>query len=838
MKKFFAFILTLFVFGVVASAGGAFFIFFKYGRGLPSFEQLAVYEPPVTSRLYAADGRLFAEYAFEKRIFVPIEAIPRRIIKTFLVAEDKNFYDHYGLDFVAIFRSALQNISRIRKGQRPIGASTITQQVARNFLLKDEASKVSLDRKIKEAILSFRIESAFSKEHILELYLNEIYLGVGSYGVAAAALNYFNKSLDALTIGEAAFLAGLPKAPSRYHPSRNPERAKARRDWVISRMVEEEMISPAQGETAKQEPLQLRKRDATEVVRADYFAEEVRRHLVKKYGEDRLYEGGLTVRTTLDPRLQEIADQALRTGLVNYDRTQGGWRGPVTHLGGETLGALSGQMWQDALSKVKSPPGLLTWSLAVVLKVDTQQAHIGLKDGRTGVILLKELKWARKRIDFETRGPQIKRPADVLSRGDVIMVSPVKDELESTAALEGKPTEYHLRQVPKVSGALVALNPHTGAVLAMSGGYDFGISQFNRATQALRQPGSAFKPFVYLAALEKGLTPSSIIVDEPIAIYIGHGQGIWKPHNYEKNFLGPLTLRQGLQKSRNIISIRTTYEKVGINAVVEVAKRFGVYDNMPPHLSAVLGTQELPPLKLAAAYARVANGGRDITPTLIDRIQNRKGKTIDAPFAKSKVCVGCSQEKWEGQMPPSFRDLRPQVGDARILYQLTNMLTGVVDYGTGRSIRRAIKDVPLAAKTGTSNDFKDAWVCGYSPDLVVCVFVGFDGPRGLGNHQGGARVAAPIFSQFMKKALKGKPAVPFRVPPGVRLVRVDASTGRPPEGKERKKIIYEAFLDDNMPKWEDASPSSSKSNDVNTKTDSRKQSAPTESINSTIGGLY
>ncbi|RMD62202.1 MAG: penicillin-binding protein, partial [Alphaproteobacteria bacterium] len=489
----------------LAAAGGVLYLFYHYGRDLPDYRQLADYDPPTVTRVHAGDGRLLAEYATEKRVYVPIRAIPRRVVNAFLAAEDKNFYDHPGIDFMSVLRAAVTNLINLGSNRRPVGASTITQQVAKNFLLTNE---VSIERKIKEAILAFRIEHAFTKDRILDLYLNQIYLGFGSYGVAAAALNYFDKSLDELTIAEAAFLAALPKAPNNYHPIRRHDAALARRNWVIGRMLEDGRITRAEAEAAWAEPLVVTRTSPTEIVEADYFVEEVRRKVAELYGDRALYQGGLSVRTTLDPYLQRIAEKALRDGLLAYDRRHG-WRGPVTRID------LAAGDWPARLEAVPPPPGMAPWRLAVVLDVNAQRAEIGLGDGRIGQIPMAELTWARPWRKGQRVGPRPKVPGDVLAPGDVVMVEPV------SADAKGNPypaETYGLRQIPEVNGGLVAMDPHTGRILAMNGGFSFEQSQFNRVTQALRQPGSAFKPFVYLAALDSGFTPATIVLDAPFVV--------------------------------------------------------------------------------------------------------------------------------------------------------------------------------------------------------------------------------------------------------------------------------------------------------------------------------
>jgi len=769
----------------IAGAGGVLFIFHNYGRGLPEYRQLADYEPPVMTRVYGGDGRLLAEYATEKRIFVPIKATPKRVIQSFLVAEDKNFYIHPGVDVLSVIRAALTNVRNIGSSKRPVGASTITQQVAKNFLLTNE---VSWKRKIKEAILAFRIERALSKDRILELYLNEIYLGFGSYGVAAAALNYFDKSMDELTIDEAAFLAALPKAPNNYHPVKKPKAAKARRDWVIGRLLVGGLITPAEAELAAARPLQVRQRSATEYIRADYFAEEVRRQLDNRYGEEKLYKGGLSVRTTLDPRLQAIADTVLREGLETYDRRHG-WRGPVARLPEGTRLDVKIE-WRRALAKIPPVKGVGSHLLAVVIGLRPDDALIGFGDGASGRIPLAEMKWARPWMENQKRGPKVTSPADVLVPGDVIVVDPVTANAKGVAYPAGS---YGLRQLPDVDGSIVALDPHTGRILAMSGGYSYERSQFNRVTQAMRQPGSAFKPFVYLAALDHGYTPSTLILDAPFVIDQGPGLPKWRPANYTKKFYGPSTMRLGLEKSRNLMTVRLA-QTIGMEAISEYAQRFGIVDFLPEKLAMALGSGETTLLRITTAYAMLVNGGKRITPTLIDRIQDRHGKTIFRHDRRN--CVSCRATIWTRQETPAIADTRKPVTKPGSAYQVVSMLKGVVERGTGRRIRAVGK--PLAGKTGTTNADKDTWFIGFSPDLAVGVFVGFDTPKTLGRRETGSSVAAPLFRDFMAAALEKKKAIPFRIPPGIRLVRVNAATGELARAGD-KKVIYEAFKPGTVP---------------------------------------
>jgi len=769
----------------IAGAAGVLFIFHNYGRGLPEYRQLADYEPPVMTRVYGGDGRLLAEYATEKRIFVPIKATPKRVIQSFLAAEDKNFYIHPGVDVLSVIRAALTNVRNIGSSNRPVGASTITQQVAKNFLLTNE---VSWKRKIKEAILAFRIERALSKDRILELYLNEIYLGFGSYGVAAAALNYFDKSMDELTIDEAAFLAALPKAPNNYHPVKKPKAAKARRDWVIGRLLVGGLITPAEAELAAARPLQVRQRSATEYIRADYFAEEVRRQLDNRYGEEKLYKGGLSVRTTLDPRLQAIADTVLREGLETYDRRHG-WRGPVARLPEGTRLDVKIE-WRRALAKIPPVKGVGSHLLAVVIGLRPDDALIGFGDGASGRIPLAEMKWARPWMENQKRGPKVTSPADVLVPGDVIVVDPVTANAKGVAYPAGS---YGLRQLPDVDGSIVALDPHTGRILAMSGGYSYERSQFNRVTQAMRQPGSAFKPFVYLAALDHGYTPSTLILDAPFVIDQGPGLPKWRPANYTKKFYGPSTMRLGLEKSRNLMTVRLA-QTIGMEAISEYAQRFGIVDFLPEKLAMALGSGETTLLRITTAYAMLVNGGKRITPTLIDRIQDRHGETIFRHDRRN--CVSCRATIWTRQETPAIADTRKPVTKPGSAYQVVSMLKGVVERGTGRRIRAVGK--PLAGKTGTTNADKDTWFIGFSPDLAVGVFVGFDTPKTLGRRETGSSVAAPLFRDFMAAALEKKKAIPFRIPPGIRLVRVNAATGELARAGD-KKVIYEAFKPGTVP---------------------------------------
>lgn len=779
-------VLTL-VGGIVAVLGSL-FLLYTYGRDLPDYKQLANYEPPVVSRIYAGDGSLIKEYAREKRLFVPINAIPTKVKEAFISAEDQNFYSHIGIDFKGLLRAVLVNVKNVITNRRPVGASTITQQVAKNFLLTGE---VKLERKIKEAILSYRIEQAFSKDQILELYLNEIYLGQNSYGVAAAALNYFGKSLDELELEEVAYLAALPKAPSNYHPTRRYGAAVGRRDWVLGRMEIEGYISDEEKNIARDVPLITVEAGRARTFQANYFAEDVRRELKKTYGDDELYGGGLAVRTSLSPRLQSIAERELKNGLVVYDRRHG-WRGAIDKI---DLFAAPYPTWKEKILKMNVPLGIDRWQLAVVTEVTDELAMIAtkevLKNSETfeGLakqsISLEEVKWARKWLPGERKGSQVKSVAEVLTQGDIIAVEMIETEISSIDPSVGLP--FGLRQIPTINGSLVALDPHTGRVLAMVGGFDFTRSEYNRATQAKRQPGSAFKPFVYSVALDNGFTPSSLILDAPFVIDQGFGMGKWKPRNSTDKFYGPSTLRLGIEKSRNLMTVRLA-QTLKMDKIVEVADRFGITKNMPNLLSMALGAGETTLMKLTAAYGMIVNGGKRIEPTLIDRIQDRYGKTI---FSNdNRLCEYCVVESWNGQMPPELPDDRAEVLDAITSYQLVSMLEGVVQRGTGVRIRALGR--PLAGKTGTTDESFDTWFVGFSPDLVVGVFVGFDAPRSLGRGEEGSSVAVPIFRDFMRDALKDEAPTPFRIPQGVRLVRVDLQSGQVATAGTRNPIL-EAF---------------------------------------------
>jgi penicillin-binding protein 1A len=764
LSKIFSIVLGLVAAGLLIATLLVAYIIFHATSGLPDYQQLAKYNPPVVTRLYAADGKLLGEYAKEHRLFVPISSIPKSLINAFLAAEDKNFYEHPGIDLKGITRALIQNIINIQANRALVGGSTITQQVVKNFLLSNEKS---LDRKIKEAILSFRISKAYSKDRILELYLNQIYLGAGSYGVASAALNYFNRSIDELSLEEAAFIAALPKAPSNYDPRRNYKRAKSRRDWVISRMEEIGFITKEEAKAAQDTPITLRTRDKTEIANADFFAEAVRRELAEKYGYEILYSGGLTVRTTLDPKLQIIAENAFRNGLIQYDKRRG-YRGPMSHLENT-------DDWSNKLAELLEKNNITPWKLAIVLAIEQSQVLIGVEGDKKGVIQLQDLSWTKS---------DLKHPSQIMEIGDVIAV-----ELNQT---QNKKNYYSLRQIPAVNGGLVVIEPHTGRILAMVGGYQYRNSEFNRVNQAKRQPGSAFKPFVYLAALENGFTPASIVVDGPVEFSQGPGLPMWRPKNYTGDFLGPTTLRRGVEKSRNAMTVRLA-QLIGIKKIIEVTKRFNINSNPQRNLSVVLGAEETTLLNLTNAYAMLVNGGKRIAPSMIERIQDYNGKTIYKRDQRNcEDCIINSATDIFSLMAPELEDSRETIVDPQIAYQMVSIFEGVVQRGTAQRAKKLNKTI--GGKTGTTNESRDLWFIGFSPDLVVGTYIGFDTPKSLGKRETGSSGALPIFIEFMQEALKNKSNIPFRVPEGIKFMRIETKTGTATNlPVDNVNVIYEAF---------------------------------------------
>ncbi|MCW2283141.1 penicillin-binding protein 1A [Rhodoblastus acidophilus] len=758
--RFFAFLFAAGAIVFVVAALGAGALVYSFSKDLPDHTQLKNYEPPVMTRVHAADGSLVAEYAHERRLYIPSNAIPKLVKEAFISAEDKNFYTHNGIDPEGMLRAVKVLVEGNKRMQ---GASTITQQVAKNFLLTPERS---FERKIQEALLALRIEQTYSKDRILELYLNKINLGLGSYGIAAAALNYYDKSVQELTLAEVAYLAGLPKAPNNYNPFRNRDAAVERRNYVLNRMVENGYISRADGEAAKAEPLVVTPRNVSaNSFAAGYFAEEVRRELNDRYGDRKLYEGGLSVRTTLDPKMQLMARRALVDGLVRFDEAHG-YRGPYKQI---EIGA----DWGLALADVPPLGDVAPWRLAVVLDVNDSALRVGLQPAKEKG---GEVARNRETATLSTDNARFvrKKLRQAFAVGDVIFVEPI----------DSKPGQVRLRQIPEISGAIVAMDPFTGRVFAMVGGFSFDQSSFNRATQAQRQPGSSFKPFVYATALDNGYTPSSVLQDEPITITTASGE-TWSPENFEKGNYGSHTLRYGIEHSKNLMTVRLARD-VGMPLIVETSRRFGIYDNLAPYLSMSLGAGETTVMRMVAGYSMLANGGKQIKPTLIDRIQDRWGHTIYRH--DERECLGCDADKFSPDNEPKLVDKSEQVIDPLTAYQMTSIMEGVIQRGTGVSIREVGKH--LAGKTGTTNDAKDLWFIGYSPDLAVGVYIGYDKPRSLGDSAQAATYAAPIFRDFMKMALAGKPDTPFRVPPGIKLISVDVKSGLRSSGPGS---ILEAF---------------------------------------------
>lgn len=819
------------VFGVVAIAGLIWF--FMVTQDLPSEDQLANYEPPIMSRVHAGDGALVAEFATQHRVYVPSEDLPDLLVQAFISAEDKEFFNHSGIDLWGMFRGAVLNPLT---GKRATGGSTITQQVVKNMLVGDERS---IERKVREAVLAMRIEGRLSKDEILELYMNEIYLGGRSYGVGAASLNYFGKSLSELTIAECAMLAGLPQAPGRVNPYLNPEAAVERRNYVIGRMLANGYISKEDADKAMAEKLVVVDRlDTAENQAAGYYVEQLRRELLviemtrlaveagklpqgateavfkalpagqqKALREEfegeamkAFYEGGLSIRSTLDSNLQLIAQTALRAGLESYDHRHG-WRGPIATIKVDDDFATALKDFANAKeNRSKIAVGGNDWQIAVVRSVSREAVRLGLSGGETGSLSADDVKWASSHKREGGSG---------IKAGDIIFVSrqPTPDVTSQLITEYGVPKKvaanapWRLRQVPELQGALVAMDPHTGRVLAMAGGYSFQRSQLNRVMQARRQPGSSFKPFVYAAALEApdpatGIykwTPSYRVPDTPYVSCDPNQDKCYKPTNYSEQFYGLTTLRVGVEKSRNAMTVRLASE-IGFDKVSAIGERMGLYDKLPAYEAMALGAGETTPMRMAVAYAELVNGGKQVRPVMFDRIQNRYGETVYKTDARE--CPGCSTEWSKGLQPPHLADERKQVMDPVTAYQIVSILEGVVQRGTATTVRSVGKSV--AAKTGTTNDQFDAWTVGFSPNLVAAVWIGFDLPRDMGTGESGGRVAAPIFRDFMLAALKDKPDVSFRVPDGVELAEVDADTGCLPDAGTRL-VILEAFRPGTVP---------------------------------------
>jgi len=790
-RLFGGFIRTCFLMAAVLALGGgvaAFGLYRSLEAGLPDYRWLADYSPPQMSRIYADDSRLMAELAAERRVFVPIEAIPRRLQQAFIAAEDQNFESHRGVDPIAVIRAFVTNVEQYGSGRRMVGASTITQQVAKNMLVGSDRTVL---RKAREALLAIRLENALPKPRILEIYLNEIFLGAQAYGVAAAAQAYFNKALDELTISEMAFLAALPKAPNNYNPLRFPEQARIRRDWVLDRMLEELMITPPESVAARAETILARPLRRPEVVPVGgHFTEDVRRELLSRFGQEQTQGGGLVVRTSLDPTLQAATQVALRNGLMAFDRRRGGWRGPLAKS------AHAATEWLPALEAFGRPPGMLPeWRQAVVLELRDRDARVGWlerpnlrapAEARTGTILLEDLAWARPVLPSQGQQPvrlgnPPRRVSDVLALGDVVMVEPSPAAAPAATPPRNAPglraDRVLLRQMPEVEGAIVAMDPNTGRVLAMAGGWSFERSQFNRASQAMRQPGSSFKPYVYIAALEQGIPPNQRFLDG--GVEVATPQGVWRPGNYGGGSSGGfVTMRSALERSLNLVTVRIAQE-IGMERVSDVVGRFGVIENMPRFLALSLGAGETTVLRQASAYASFVNGGKRVEPTLIDSVQDQRGRVIWR--SSNRECADCAGGPEAG--PPRFTDNRRQIADPIAAFQITSILQGAVQRGTGARAGAGLNR-PVAGKTGTTDDYKDNWFVGFTPDIVVAVWIGYDDPRSLGNGETGGTNAAPIFREVMAAALQGSPAVPFRAPPGVALVRIQTDRG---------ETILEAF---------------------------------------------
>ncbi len=739
----------------------AFSTLWYFSIGLPDYKKLSNYQPPISSRVYSEDSKLIAEYAIEKRLFIPYESVPDKVINAFLSAEDKNFFSHPGIDAKGILRAVFKNIKNFSQNKRLEGASTITQQVAKNFLLSNE---ISIKRKIKEAILAFRIERAYTKERILELYLNQIYLGQGTYGIAAASLEYFDKSIKELNYAEAALLAALPKAPSKYNPYKYPEVAKFRRNLVLQNLSENKFISKKQLNEFKESELKLKKRKIVIVNEANSYTEEVRRIVKDIYGFEKLYSQGLSISTPLNINYQKQALNSLRIGIEEYDRRQG-WRGPITNK-------LKNVSWEKKISQYSLDP-TLNWHLAEITATDLDKIRFKTinknKKNDVGTIILKNLKWSLKRK---------KKITDTHDIGDIIFVKKEKNV-------------WQLKQYPNVNGGIIVLEPFTGNVLALVGGFNFKKSEFNRVTQAKRQPGSAFKPIVYAAALEKGFSPNSIILDAPFVESQGVGLKNWKPENYGKKFYGPTTFRKGIEYSRNLMTVRIA-KILGLDEILDLSKKLDIYKEIPELLSVSLGAAETTLISLTSAYAPFVNGGKKIDPKLISRIQDRRGKTIYQQ--KSSKCSGCDKFINNNSEIPKIINNNEKVFSEETAYQMTSILKGAVERGTGKKLKSL--NVPLAGKTGTTNDNFDAWFIGFTSNLVIGVYVGFDTPKTLGKFETGSKAALPIFKNFLEKALFKDDFQEFKIPENIYLTSLNYDTGLKSRPGEKKSIIEALKLKD------------------------------------------
>jgi penicillin-binding protein 1A len=780
-------IFTMITLGTLFAALSIGAIFYMYSRDLPSHESLAQYSPPTISRIYSGEGRMMDEFAKERRIFAASEEIPELVKHAFISAEDKNFYTHKGYDARGIAAAAVEAVRSRGKDIR--GASTITQQVMKNFLLGGERKA---ERKIKEIILATRIEETLNKEKILELYLNEIFLGQNSYGVAAAAQTYFNKTLSELAPHEAAMLAAMPQAPSDYHPVRAKERVTERRNYVLREMWQNGYIDEATFRSERELPLRSVQNGDFPAFRdalppRDYFTDEIRRQLSGTFGEDEFFGGGLSIRATVDPDLQKAAAAALRDGLETYDRGQGIWRGTRKVIEADKLG--SEAAWREALAGVDVPRDIEGWKPAVVLELGNTSARIGIEgveeDADGHFIPAEDVTWARKRQGDGRLGPKAKKAGDLVSVGDVVLVRAM------TKDSDGSFIRWTLRQVPEVQGGFMAMDVNSGRVLAMQGGFSYQFSVFNRATQAQRQPGSSFKPFVYAAALDSGFTPATIVIDAPIEV--NTPQGIWRPKNSSNKYYGPTPVRTGIEQSRNLMTIRIAQE-IGMDVVASYAERFGVYDRMGQFLANSLGSEETTLFKMVAAYAMFANGGERVEPTLVDRVQDRRGRTIYRH--DQRICEDCRLASLDPTVLPRITSSRERVMDAITAYQLTSMMEGVVQRGTARGINLP---VPIAGKTGTTNDSKDVWFVGFSSNIVAGCYIGYDNPRSMGRVSGGG-TCGPVFQSFMQKAIEKYGGTSFKVPPGGFFKKIDRFTGALlPDEASGENVVAEYFRDGEDP---------------------------------------
>ena len=756
MNSFFKKLLVLTFLTITISLIGVISILWTYSNKLPDYKFLKNYKPPVSSKLYSGSGVLVSDFSSEKRIFVPYEAIPSTVINSFLSAEDKNFFNHPGVDAKGIVRALKNNIYNFMNSKRLEGASTITQQVAKNFLLTNE---VSFDRKIKEAILAFRIERALTKERILELYLNQIYLGEGSYGIASASLRYFDKSINELNYSEAALLAALPKAPSRYNPYKNLELAKYRRDLVLNNLYENKYISEAILKKLIKSEIILRKRKRIYLEDSRYYVEDVRKNVIETYGFDKVYKQGFNIKTPLDLELQIIATQALRKGLEEYDRRRG-WRGSIKNK-------KITSNWNKDLEKYQTENSL-GWEIGIIKEINKFEAKIETAKKIQGIIKYENLNWTRKNIN------------ELFKVGDLIYVKKIGDK------------NYELKQIPIANGGIVVMDPFTGRVLAMSGGFSFKKSEYNRATQAKRQPGSAFKPFIYALALENNFTPSTLVLDAPIVLEQGSDLKMWKPENYGKKFYGASTLRTGVEKSRNLMTVRIAQE-IGLNKIINFSEKLKIYEKPDELMSISLGSAETTLLKMTSAYSSFVNGGKLVEPIFIDRIQDSTGKTI---FKNElRYCKDCDLISYTGENLPQIKNNYQQIFSPQTAYQITSILEGVIKRGTGKNLRDL--NLQLAGKTGTTNKNTDAWFIGFTSNLVVGVYVGYDNPRSLGKFETGSKTALPIFKEFIKNAVNNYEARPFKVAKGIKMMVVDSLTGKKADTSSKDTII-EAFKEEKI----------------------------------------